>query len=44
MSQLSTEATAIRELHVGFPDADLDDLRRPRGGISTRYGSAGRLA
>jgi pimeloyl-ACP methyl ester carboxylesterase len=28
MSQLITEATAIRELHVGFSDADLDDLRR----------------
>jgi hypothetical protein len=28
MSQLSTEATAIRELQVGFSDADLDDLRR----------------
>src|SRR5256714_14025562 len=28
MSQLITEAAAIRELHVGFSDADLDDLRR----------------
>src|ERR1041384_7720672 len=28
MSQLMTEATAIRELRVGFSDADLDDLRR----------------
>jgi pimeloyl-ACP methyl ester carboxylesterase len=28
MSQLITEATAIRELQVGFSDADLDDLRR----------------
>jgi pimeloyl-ACP methyl ester carboxylesterase len=28
MSQLITEAGAIRELHVGFPEADLDDLRR----------------
>ena len=28
MSQLSTETTAIRDLEVGFPDADLDDLRR----------------
>jgi pimeloyl-ACP methyl ester carboxylesterase len=28
MPQLSTEPTAIRELQVGFPDADLDDLRR----------------
>src|SRR5437762_6394537 len=27
MSQLITEATAIRDLHVGFSDADLDDLR-----------------
>jgi pimeloyl-ACP methyl ester carboxylesterase len=28
MSQLTTETTAIRELEVGFPDADLDELRR----------------
>jgi len=28
MSQLITEATAIRELQVGFSDVDLDDLRR----------------
>src|SRR4051812_9722072 len=28
MSQLIAERTAIRELQVGFPDADLDDLRR----------------
>jgi hypothetical protein len=28
MSQLMTEATAIRELRVGFSDADLDDLGR----------------
>src|SRR4051795_6556501 len=28
MSQLITEAIAIRELQVGFSDADLDDLRR----------------
>jgi pimeloyl-ACP methyl ester carboxylesterase len=28
MSQLITEPTAIRELQVGFSDADLDDLRR----------------
>src|SRR5206468_4927404 len=28
MSQLTTEATAIRELQVGCSDADLDDLRR----------------
>jgi pimeloyl-ACP methyl ester carboxylesterase len=28
MSQLTTESTTVRELHVGFPEADLDDLRR----------------
>src|SRR5690242_2619312 len=28
MSQLTAESTAIRPLEVGFPEADLDDLRR----------------
>src|SRR5256886_2042550 len=28
MSQLISETTAVRELQVGFPEADLDDLRR----------------
>src|SRR5216117_1632438 len=27
MSQLISETTAVRELQVGFPEADLDDLR-----------------
>src|ERR1700742_5053915 len=28
MSQLTTDSSTIRELEIGFPDADLDDLRR----------------
>jgi pimeloyl-ACP methyl ester carboxylesterase len=28
MSQLTTESTTVRELHVGFPGAEIDELRR----------------
>ena len=38
MSQLITEATAIRELHVGFSDAEYDPIASVDAQSFTRYG------